>query len=73
MSWHGHLFPARPGPSLWRAAAPRLGLGAAAPLRTQPGFSVFFHVFPVVLPTGAMTVLPTDDTEASLSLLPVPG
>lgn len=71
-SWHGHLFLAWPGPSLWREAAAWPGLGAAALLRTQPGFSVVFSVFPVVLPTGAMTA-PDDNAETSLLLLPVPG
>lgn len=71
-SWHGHLFPPWPGPSLWREAAAWPGLGAAALLRTQPGFSVVFSVFPVVLPTGAMTA-PDHSAETSLLLLPVPG
>lgn len=64
-SWHGQVHPCG------EKQLPRPGLRAAALLRTQPGFSVVFSVFPVVLPTGAMTA--PDNAETSLLLLPVPG
>lgn len=61
---HGQAPPCR------EKQLPTLRLGAAALLRTQPGCSYFFSVFPGFVPPGAMTVLPkTQDQRASSLLL----